>query len=160
MTNNKPLTAYFCMEYGLESAFKQYAGGLGILAGDYLKGAKDHGYPVIGIGLLWKQGYTDQYIDQSGRVFDSYQNRTYDFLLDTGVEIMVEIRRRPVYAKVWKVTAFGNADLYLLDTDLDKNKDTWITGQLYGWFEEERVAQEMILGIGGVRALRALESAG
>ncbi len=154
--HNLPRTAYFCMEYGLENEFKQYAGGLGILAGDYLKGAKDHGYPIVGIGILWKQGYTDQCIGQDGKPFDSYHNRTYPFLEDTGVEVSVVIRKRKVFAKVWKVTAFGNADLYLLDTDLAKNEDAWISGQLYGWFAEERVAQEMILGIGGVRALRAL----
>ncbi len=158
MTNrNLPRVAYFCMEYGLENDFKQYAGGLGILAGDYLKGAKDHGYPIVGIGILWKQGYTDQRIGEDGKPYDSYHNRTYPFLEDTGVEVSVNIRKRTVFARVWKVTAFGNADLYLLDTDLPKNEDAWISGQLYGWFAEERVAQEMILGIGGVRALRALK---
>ena len=154
---NLPNVAYFCMEYGLESNFKQYAGGLGILAGDYIKGAYDHEYPIVGIGLLWKQGYTDQLINGNNKVYDSYPIYKYDFLEDTGVEVRVSIRNRDVYAKVWKVTQFDNADLYLLDTDLEKNKDPWITGQLYGWFEEERVAQEMILGIGGVRALRALK---
>ena len=151
-----PRVAYFCMEYGLSNDFKQYAGGLGILAGDYLKGAKDHDYPIVGVGILWKQGYTDQCIDDSGKPYDSYHNRTYPFLEDTGVEVSVTIREREVFAKVWKVTSFGNADLYLLDTDMDKNEDAWISGQLYGWFGEERVAQEMVLGIGGVRALRAL----
>lgn len=151
-----PTVAYFSMEYGLESRFKQYAGGLGILAGDYMKGAKQHDFPIVGIGLLWKQGYTDQMIDADGKAYDSYHNYTYDFLTDTGIEVAVEIRRRNVYAKVWKVDCFDNADLYLLDTDLEKNDDPWITGQLYGWFPEERVAQEMILGIGGVRALHQL----
>ncbi len=156
-TNNKqPKVAYFCMEYALETNFKQYAGGLGILAGDYLKGAKDHDFPVIGIGLLWKQGYTDQVLDEDGKPYDTYHNYSYDFLEDTGVEVEVLIRKRKVKAKVWKCTEFGNADLYMLDTNIEGNNDAWITGQLYGWFEEERVAQEMILGIGGVRALREL----
>jgi len=154
--NNLPKVAYFCMEYGLESSFKQYAGGLGILAGDYIKGAYDHDYPMVAIGLLWKQGYTDQLIDKNNKAYDTYPTYKYDFLQDTGVEIYVKIRNRDVYAKVWKVSKFGNVDLYMLDTDLDKNQDPWITGQLYGWFQEERIAQEMILGIGGVRALRAL----
>ncbi len=153
---NLPQVAYFCMEYGLESAFKIYAGGLGILAGDYLKGAKDHQFPIVGIGIRWKQGYTDQHVDQQGRVFDAYYNYNYDFLEDTGVTVTVEIRRREVRCKVWKVDCFGNASLYLLDTDVPGNEDTWVTGQLYGWFGEERIAQEMVLGIGGVRALRAL----
>ena len=65
---NLPKVAYFCMEYGLDSSFKQYAGGLGILAGDYMKGAHDHGFPIIGIGLLWKQGYTDQLISKDNKV--------------------------------------------------------------------------------------------
>jgi glycogen phosphorylase len=151
-----PNIAYFCMEYGLENNFKQYAGGLGILAGDYIKGAKDYGFPVVGIGLMWKQGYTDQMIDENGKAYDSYHNRNYDFLIDTDIEVVVKIRNRDVYAKVWKVDCFNNSDLFLLDTDNKKNDEKWITGQLYGWFEEERVAQEMLLGIGGVRALRAL----
>ena len=155
-TNKQPRVAYFCMEYALESSFKLYAGGLGILAGDYLKGAKDHDYPIVGIGILWKQGYTDQRLDPEGRPFDSYHNYKYDFLEDTGVTVKVMIRKRKVYCKVWKVEKFGNAPLYLLDTDLPKNEDAWITGQLYGGFGEDRIAQEMVLGIGGVRALRAL----
>lgn len=152
-----PCIAYFCMEYGLSSDFNQYAGGLGILAGDYLKGAYDMDRPIVGIGILWKQGYTDQRIDADGKPYDSYHNRTYPFLEDTSVEVSVTIRKREVFIKVWKVSCFGNANLYLLDTDLAKNDDAWISGQLYGWFAEERVAQEMVLGIGGVRALRALK---
>ncbi len=151
-----PRVAYFCMEYALHTSFKLYAGGLGILAGDYLKGAKDHNFPIVGLGILWKQGYTDQVLDSEGRPYDSYHNYKYDFLEDTGVEVEVRIRKRRVKCKVWKVTEFGNADLYLLDTDLPDNKDPWISGQLYGWFEEERVAQEIVLGVGGLRALRAL----
>lgn len=151
-----PKVAYFCMEYALDNNFKTYAGGLGILAGDYLKGAKDYGFPITGIGLLWKQGYTDQRIGKDGQPYDSYYNNRYEFLKDTGVTVGVMIRHREVRCKVWKVDCFGNAPLYLLDTNLPENEDSWITGQLYGWFGEERVAQEMVLGIGGIRALRAL----
>ncbi len=151
-----PRVAYFCMEYGLESSFKIYAGGLGILAGDYLKGARDHGFPIVGIGIKWKQGYGDQVIGGDGQPYDAYHNHQYDFLEDTGVAVNVRIRGRKVKCKVWKTEAHGNAPLYLLDTDLPENEDAWITGQLYGWFGEERIAQEMVLGIGGVRALRAL----
>ncbi|MEM5947491.1 alpha-glucan family phosphorylase [Spirochaetia bacterium 38H-sp] len=156
MTDKMPSVAYFCMEYGLDTSFKIYAGGLGILAGDYLKGAKDTGYPIVGIGIKWKQGYTDQLIDEEGRPFDSYKNYHYDFLKDTGVTVKVKIRQRDVYCKVWLVDEFGNAPLYLLDTDIPQNEDRWICGQLYGWFGEERIAQEMVLGIAGVRALRSL----
>lgn len=156
MSNNLPTVAYFCMEYGLDTSFKMYAGGLGILAGDYLKGAKDFSMPIVGIGLKWKQGYGDQLIGEDCKPFDSYHNYSYDFLEDTGVKVIVNIRQRDVACKVWKVNKFGNADIYLLDTDLPENEDAWITGQLYGWFGEERIAQEMVLGIGGVRALRKL----
>jgi starch phosphorylase len=151
-----PKVAYFCMEYGLDDSLKTYAGGLGILAGDYMKGAKDHNFPIIGIGLKWKQGYTDQLIGEDGKPYDSYHNYEYDFLEDTGITVNVQIRQRNVACKVWKCEAFGNAPLYLLDTDVPENADAWITGQLYGWFGEERIAQEMVLGIGGVRAIRAL----
>jgi len=151
-----PKVAYFCMEYALDNSLRTYAGGLGILAGDYLKGAKDHGFPMVGIGLKWKQGYSDQKIDEHGHPYDTYHNYQYDFMKDTGVKVTVKIRERDVVCKVWEVTQFGNAPIYMLDTDLPENEDGWITGQLYGWFGEERIAQEMVLGIGGVRALRAL----
>jgi len=144
------------MEYALQSDVKLYAGGLGILAGDYLKGAKDHKYPVVGIGIKWKQGYTDQRVTPEGKALDTFPIYNYPFLKDTGVTVSVTIRKREVKCKVWLCDKFGNAPLYLLDTDVPGNEDSWITGQLYGWFGEERIAQEMVLGIGGVRALRAL----
>ena len=152
-----PRVAYFCMEYALQSDFKMYAGGLGILAGDYLKGAKDYGFPMVGIGIKWKQGYTDQRISPEGKVLDSYPIYDYPFLKETGITVSVTIRKRKVKCKVWLCDAFRNAPLYLLDTDVPGNEDSWICGQLYGWFGEERVAQEMVLGIGGVKALRALK---
>jgi starch phosphorylase len=155
-SKKNPNVAYFCMEYGLDQRFKAYAGGLGILAGDYLKGAHDHKFPIIGIGIRWKQGYTEQKIDASGKAYDSYHNYEYDFLEDTGITVSVNIRKVKVNCKVWKLTQFGNADLYLLDTDIPDNQDSWITGQLYGWFGEERIAQEIVLGIGGIKAIRAL----
>lgn len=156
MQNCNPIVAYFSMEFGLDSDFKIYAGGLGILAGDFLKAAKDNNFPVVGVGIKWKQGYVEQHIDSQGRIVDSFYNNEYDFLKETGIKVNVKIRGRDVCCKVWKVDCFGNSELYLLDTDLPENADRWITGQLYGWFEEERIAQEMVLGIGGVRALRAL----
>lgn len=151
-----PTVAYFCMEYGLNSNFNIYAGGLGILAGDHLKGAKDMALPLIGIGIKWKQGYTDQRIDKTGNPYDSYHNYNYEFLKDTGIKVNVEIRNIIVICKVWLVDCFGNNKLYLLDTDIPENDDNWITGQLYGWFGEERIAQEIVLGIGGIKALRSL----
>lgn len=152
-----PRVAYFCMEYALQSDFKMYAGGLGILAGDYLKGARDHKFPIVGIGIKWKQGYGEQKITTEGKVVDTYPINEYPNLKDTGVTVSVIIRNRVVKCKVWLCDKYGNAPLYLLDTDVPGNEDGWITGQLYGWFGEERIAQEMVLGIGGVKALRALK---
>lgn len=153
-----PKVAYFCMEYGLDTSVKTYAGGLGILAGDYIKGAKDHEYPIIAIGIKWKQGYSDQLIGKDGKPYDTYHNYKYDFLKDTGVKVTVKIRNQDVVCKVWESTEFGTIPLYLLDTDIPENDGVaqWIGGQLYGWFKEERIAQEIVLGIGGVKALRAL----
>lgn len=151
-----PKVAYFCMEFGLHEDFKIYSGGLGILAGDILKAAKDEKLPLIGVGILWRQGYTTQLIGEDGKPYDCFPEYRYDFLEDTGVTVKVRIRGRQVSCKVWKCTQYDNAPLYLLDTNLPDNNDPFITGQLYGWFGEERIAQEMVLGIGGVRALRAL----
>jgi starch phosphorylase len=156
MDNGTPRVAYFCMEFGLNEKLHIYAGGLGILAGDILKAAGDEHRPMVGIGILWRQDYTEQFIDEYDRPFDSYHEYHYDFLEDTGVVVTIPIEDLQVRARVWKCTAFGNVPLYLLDTYLPDNAGWNLTAQLYGGFEEERVAQEMILGIGGVRALQAL----
>ena len=152
-----PTVAYFSMEYGLHSDFKMYAGGLGILAGDFIKGAKDIGAPLVGIGIKWKQGYTDQRIGEDGRPYDTFTDHEYEFLEDTGITVTVTIKNTEVPCKVWKTEQFGNNPLYLLDTDLPGSRNGWITARLYGGgFGEERIAQEIVLGIGGVKALRAL----
>lgn len=104
--NNLPKVAYFSMEYGLDPCMKTYAGGLGILAGDYIKAAKDYNYPIIPIGIKWKQGYTDQMIDKNGKAYDTYHNYQYDFLEDTGIKVTVTIRKRNVVCKVWKTEKF------------------------------------------------------
>ena len=156
---NLPNVAYFSMEYAIENDVKLYAGGLGILAGDYLKEACDNNYPLIGIGIKWKQGYGDQLLDkETGVPYDAYKNRQYKFLEDTGITVTVNICQKDVKVKVWKYNAHNVDNLYLLDTDIDGNDGDarWITGQLYGWFGEERVAQEIVLGVGGVKAIRAL----
>ncbi|MFW5976386.1 MAG: alpha-glucan family phosphorylase [Bacillota bacterium] len=159
MSENKPKVAYFCMEFGLQEDFRIYAGGLGILAGDILKAARERGYPMIGVGILWRRGYTRQFIGGDGKPYDVFTNNDYlyNYLEDTGIEVSVTIRKREVKCKVWKTDQFNNNTLYLLDTNHPENDDRWITGRLYGGFEEERIAQEMVLGIGGVRALKALE---
>lgn len=152
----KPKVAYFCMEYGLDEELKIYSGGLGILAGDHIKAAKDEGVPLVAIGILWRQGYTKQTIDSKGRVNDTFPEYRYDFLEDTGVEVKIKIKGKQVKIKAYKCEKYGNIPLYLLDTFMDDNNEKLITGQLYGWFAEERIAQEMILGIGGVKVLKAL----
>lgn len=153
-----PQIAYYCMEFGLNEEMHTYAGGLGILAGDYLKGAADLGMPVVGVGIMWRHGYTTQFVGDSGWPYDRYPDFRYDFLADTGVTVTVEIRQRPVRVKVWECTHFGNAPLLLLDTNLPENdpEDRAITAHLYGGGRDERIAQEIVLGIGGARALEAL----
>ena len=152
----KKKVAYFCMEFGLHESFHIYSGGLGILAGDIIKAAKDLKVPMVGVGILWRRGYTRQFIDENGKPYDCYHAFRYDFLKDTGKTVQVIVRGRPIKLKIWKCDNFGNVPLYLLDANLPENADRLITGQLYGWFSEERVAQEIILSVGGVKALRAL----
>jgi len=151
-----PRVAYFCMEYGLHEELPIYAGGLGILAGDFLKSAYDLGLPMVGIGILWRQDYTEQYIGEDGRPYDIYPTYDYDFVKDTGVTVQVRVRGADVTCRVRLVDQYKNAPLYLLDTNFPGSEHGWMTGKLYGGVEQDRVAQEIILGIGGVRALRAL----
>ncbi len=148
--------AYFCMEYGLDASFQIYSGGLGILAGDILKAAYDTKRPMVGVGLMWREGYVRQDIGEDGKLSECYTRNYYDFLEDTGVVVRLRIRGEQYACKVWKCDKFGNVPLYLLDCDLPENPDRFITTRLYGGNNEDRIAQEMILGIGGVRALRAL----
>ncbi|HHX50615.1 MAG TPA: alpha-glucan family phosphorylase, partial [Clostridia bacterium] len=148
--------AYFCMEYGLHEELPIYAGGLGILAGDYLKEAKGEQVPVVGIGILWRQDYTKQLIGEGGWPRDYYPTYDYDFVKDTGVRVKVRIRGIEVTCKVHLVDQYDNAPLYLLDAGLPGSQHGWMTAKLYGGADQDRIAQEIILGIGGVRALRAL----
>ncbi len=149
------------MEYGLDENLPIYAGGLGILAGDVLKAAKENEYPLIGIGLLWRQGYTNQIIGDDDRPVDTYprNDHIYDLAEDTGKEITVSIKNKEVICKIYKLDCYDNSELYLLDTNHPDNdgEAKWITGQLYGWFSEERIAQEIVLGIGGIKAMRELD---
>lgn len=156
MEESKPTVAYFSMEFGLHADFRIYAGALGIAAGDFLKVAKDKSYPVIGVGILWKEGYVEQHLDKDDNITDCFYNNEYNFLQDTGVKVSVKIKNRDIYCKVWKVDCFNNSELYLLDTYLPENEEQWITAQMYGWFEEEKIAQAMVLGFGGVKALKQL----
>lgn len=155
-TGRIPRVAYFCMEYGLHEDLPIYAGGLGVLAGDILKSAHDLDMPMIGVGIAWKKGYTIQRIGEDGRPYDVFSENEFRGAVDTGVRVELRIKGRPVRVRVRRVDAYGNAPLYLLDTDLPENEERWITDRLYGGSPDVRVAQEMILGIAGVRALKAL----
>ena len=152
MDQSLPRVAYFCMEFGLSEELPIYAGGLGVLAGDHMKSAHDLGVPLVGIGLLWREGYTRQHIE-GGEVVDYYLPLDRS-LRDTGKRIRVAIHGRDIDARILSVEGYGNAPLYLLEpVNAD---DRWITRRLYGGGAYDRVAQETLLGVGGVRALRAL----
>ena len=152
--DSPPLVAYFSMEYALREDFHSYAGGLGVLAGDFMKSAGDLGLPVVGIGLRWAQGYTAQRIRADGYPYDEWEEHPTDFLEDTQARVRVRVGRREVECRIWRVGRYAVAPLYLLEpTD---PRDLWITRRLYDTRPDCRLAQEMLLGIGGVRALRAL----
>lgn len=157
--------AYFCAEFGLHESLPVYSGGLGILAGDHLKSASDLGVPLVGIGLLYRQGYFRQRLNRQGWQEDYYVDNQFEQMplelmresSGQPLTIQVQVRQRLVTAQIWKVRV-GRVDLYLLDSDRPDNDpiDRWLTGHLYGGNQETRIAQEVVLGIGGVRALQAL----
>jgi glycogen phosphorylase len=158
--------AYFCAEFGLASWLPIYSGGLGVLAGDMLKEASDMGLPFVGLGLFYRRGFFHQKLDES-----RYQTEYYDNLdpEELGLERATDTSGEPVivpvpmaddvvWATVWKIQV-GRVPLFLLDTDTPKNErpeDREITASLYGGDAETRIRQELVLGIGGVRALHAL----
>lgn len=146
-----PCIAYFCMEYGLHESFPIYSGGLGILAGDYVKAARDAGVPMVAVGLLWERGYCVQRIGADGRPYMEYPGYDNAFLEDTGVRVRVRVRGQEVPVRVWVTERHGHIPLYLLEPL--RKEDRWITHRLYEAGTDTRIAQEMILGIGGVRAL-------
>jgi len=149
-----PRVAYFCMEYGLDSAFPIYAGGLGILAGDHMKSAGDLRIPVTGIGLLWDEGYTRQVVGVGGGLEDQYPKTPRDAIRRIDARIEVTVRGKKVLLRAWKVDRFVTSNLYLLEPE--REEDRWITQRLYGGGVEDRLAQEIVLGVGGVRLLAAL----
>lgn len=154
-TETSPRVAYFCMEFGLDASLTIYSGGLGVLAGDVMKAAGDLNAPLIGIGLLWDEGYTTQFIGADGRPEDEYRKTPRDALtLVEGVEVEAKVAGRMVACRVFKVERYLSSTLYLLEPIAEQDK--WITRRLYGGHEEDRVAQEILLGIGGVRLLDAL----
>ena len=159
------LVAYFCFEFGFHESLPIYSGGLGILAGDHCKGASDLHLPFVAIGLLYRQGYFRQTIDRDGNQTAHYSDNDFD---DMPIEplravdgrdmlVGVDFPGRTVWAKIWRARV-GTNSLYLLDTQLAENSeaDRGIAHQLYGGDRSTRIEQEILLGVGGVRALNAL----
>lgn len=162
--DNGPI-AYFSAEFGLHEALPIYSGGLGVLSGDHCKEASDLGLPLVGVGFLYPQGYFRQQITADGTQQAIYEKLNFAevpalpaFDRD-GHEIVVEAQLpgRVIYAKVWKIQV-GRIPLYLMDTDIHPNAspDRHLSARLYGGDREMRLSQEMVLGIGGVRVLKAL----
>ena len=161
----EPSVGYFCMEYGLDTSLMIYSGGLGILAGDYLKETSDMNVNLVAVGLLYRYGYFTQRLTPQGNQVAEYKPQDFlkipaePVLDENGAwkTVAVQMPGRQMKARIWKV-AVGRTDLYLLDTDYEDNlpEDRQVTHQLYGGDWENRIKQEILLGIGGVRALRAL----
>jgi starch phosphorylase len=157
--------AYFSMEYGLDVALPVYSGGLGMLSGDHLKASSDLGLPLVGVGLLYRQGYFQQYLNMDGFQQESYPENDWHNMPVTlcrneagaPLSITVELGPSTATAWIWKVSV-GKGVLYLLDTNIDANPEPLrlVTASLYGGERETRIQQEILLGIGGTRALRAL----
>ena len=163
--NNKDIIAYFSMEFGIHESLPLFAGGLGVLAGDHLKAASDLDVPLVGVGLLYHQGYFHQYLDDEGYQQEEYpQTDVYHLPVlkckDTSgntISISIPGPDGDIKAIIWKVKV-GRIPLYLLDTNLPENPAPIrnITDRLYTGEAKERLAQEVLLGIGGMRALKAL----
>src|SRR5215207_976341 len=162
----KPTIAYFSMEFGITECLQNYSGGLGVLSGDHLKSASDLGIPLIGVGLLYQEGYFRQYLNADGYQQESYPINDYSNLPVTmqcdasgePIKISVDLPGRKLYAVIWKVQV-GRVPLYLLDSNIDDNaleEDRNLTDRLYGGDRRTRIRQEILTGIGGIRALEAL----
>ena len=157
--------AYFSAEFGLTECIPNYAGGLGILAGDHLKSASDLGLPLVGVGLLYQHGYFQQYLNADGWQQETYPENDFSTLpitpvLDRGdipLTVAMDFPGRRTHARIWRAQV-GRVPLYLLDTNVPQNSesDRGITGSLYGGDSELRLQQEIVLGVGGLRALAAL----
>jgi starch phosphorylase len=163
--NQGDLIAYFCAEFGFHESLPIYSGGLGILAGDHCKAASDLQLPFVAVGLLYRQGYFTQTIDGEGNQRAEYFDSEFEDLPITPVQredgsdlyVDVPLPGRGLRAKVWQVR-IGHVGLFLLDTDLAENseRDRGITHRLYGGDASTRIEQEIVLGVGGVRALTAM----
>ncbi|MFC5271633.1 alpha-glucan family phosphorylase [Adhaeribacter terreus] len=156
--------AYFSMEFGIHQALKIYSGGLGFLAGSHMRSARDLRQNMIGIGMLWKFGYYDQgrHEDLSMRI--AFQKKFYTYLEETGIMVQVSIHNHPVWVKalVLKPSTFGTVPIYLLTTDIPQNDHLarTITHKLYDQEVSTRIAQSIVLGVGGAKVVEALGGAG
>lgn len=159
--NYKKSVAYFSMEFAIHQSLKIYSGGLGFLAGSHMRSAYDLKQNVIGIGMLWSYGYYDQARDEDRNLKAEFRRKEYYFLEDLNVEVTVNIHSKPVVVKAFLLpsSTFSTAPIILLSTDIDKNDylARTITHKLYDNNEQTRVAQEIVLGIGGTRILEALK---
>jgi glycogen phosphorylase len=162
---DRPLVAYFCAEYGLTECLRIYSGGLGVLAGDHLKSASDLGVPLVGVGLLYREGYFEQTLDPAGKQREAYpaadfQDLPLRSITGSGGQLLrvaIPFPGRTVMLRVWRADV-GRVPLFLLDADLPENtiEDRALTSRLYGGAQEMRISQEILLGIGGYRALHAM----
>jgi len=157
---NGGVVAYFSPEFGISEAVPQYSGGLGVLAGDHLKAASDLGVPLVAIGLFYRHGYFRQSLTADGwqqERFPDLDPHAMALELCDGIRVEIEMAGQPMVAQVWKATV-GRTPLYLLDADVPENPEDLqlVTDRLYGGDVEHRLRQEILLGIGGVRALEAL----
>ena len=160
-----PSISYFCMEYGLDTSLKIYSGGLGILAGDYLKETSDMNTNLVAVGFLYRYGYFTQLLSSQGAQEAKYDAQDFTKIPASPIKdengnwvtVSVVFPGRTVLARLWKVE-IGRTDLYLMDTDFEDNlpEDRSITHHLYGGNWENRLKQELLLGVGGIRALRKL----
>ena len=154
------LVAYFSLEFGITECLPIFAGGLGVLAGDHLKAASDLGLPLVAVGLLYQEGYFRQYLNAAGWQQEAFEENDFHVLpieFVPNVQVHVDLPDGQVTARVWRA-AVGRIQLYLLDTNVPSNRPEHrsITAQLYGGDLDMRIKQEILLGVGGVRALEAL----
>jgi starch phosphorylase len=160
----KKKAAYFSMEFAVDQALKIYSGGLGFLAGSHMRSAFDLKQNMIGIGMLWKYGYYDQYRSENQHLQPAFVEKTYNFLEDSGIEVEIRIMENAhvkVKAYVLKPEIFGTVPMYLLSTDVEGNDhlSRTITDHLYDANELTRISQSMVLGIGGAKVVEALGGA-
>ncbi len=164
-THDKPFIVYFSAEFGLAESLQIYSGGLGVLAGDHLKSSSDLGLPLVGMGLCYREGYFQQYLTSDGWQHERYENNDFynqpmQLVKDKEgktLKLKLSFPGRDVYYQIWKIEV-GRIPLYLLDTNVAENsiEDRDITKSLYGGDNETRIQQEILLGIGGIRAMHEI----